>query len=85
MPRPSPATYSSGTKRCAPTARDSLLDAYLDKIEEWVERSQGDIRADVCNRKLIAMGYAGSERTTRRAVALANAMYARGHRRVFRP
>jgi hypothetical protein len=78
MPRPSPATYSSGTKRCA-------LDAYLDKIEEWVERSQGDIRADVCNRKLIAMGYAGSERTTRRAVALANAMYARGHRRVFRP
>jgi transposase len=35
--------------------------------------------------KLVAMGYSGSERTTRRAVADAKAAYRRGHRRVFRP
>jgi transposase len=66
-------------------ARDSVIDPYRDKIEEWVEHSKGDIRADVVHRKLTAMGYGGSERTTRRAVARAKAAYERGHRRVFRP
>jgi transposase len=67
------------------TARDSVTDPYRDKIEEWVEHSKGDIRADVVHRKLAAMGYSGSERTTRRAVASAKAAYERGHRRIFRP
>jgi hypothetical protein len=66
-------------------ARDSVTDPYRDKIEEWVEHSRGDIRADVVHRKLTAMGYCGSERTTRRAVAQAKAAYERGHRRIFRP
>ena len=47
----------------------------LPKVEEWVERSQGKIRADEAHEKLIAMGYAGSERTTRRAVAEVKAAY----------
>jgi len=49
--------------------RATSLDELLPKIEEWVERSKGAIRADVVHHKLAAMGFAGSERTTRRAVA----------------
>jgi transposase len=74
-----------GVPADAAPARDSVIDPHLDKIEEWVERSQGDIRADVVHRKLVAMDYRGSERTTRRAVAAAKGAYRRGHRRVFRP
>jgi transposase len=67
------------------TRRDSIVSPHLDKVEEWVERSQGDIRADVVHDKLTAMGYEGSERTTRRTVAFAKDNYERGHRRIFRP
>jgi transposase len=67
------------------SVRDSIVSAHLDKIEELVERSQGDIRADVVHDKLSAMDYEGSARTTRRAVAAAKDAYERGHRRVFRP
>ena len=41
----------------------------MPKIEELVDRSKGKIRADVAHRKITAMGYRGSERSTRRAVA----------------
>src|SRR3990170_4049217 len=58
-------------------ARDRAVDPYVAKIEEWVDHSNGDIRADVCHRKLQTMGYDGSERTTRRAVAAAKAAYER--------
>jgi hypothetical protein len=50
-----------------------------------VDRSHGSIRADVAHRKLVAMGFTGSERTTRRAVAAAKKAWRSGHRRVFRP
>jgi hypothetical protein len=43
------------------------IDAIVEKIEEWVDRSRGKIRADVAHRRLVAMGYVGSERTTRRS------------------
>ena len=46
-----------------------VIDPFLEKLEELVERSHGKIRADVAHDKMIAMGYTGSERTTRRAVA----------------
>ena len=36
-----------------------------------MEASNGKVRADVAHDKLVALGYAGSERTTRRAVAAA--------------
>lgn len=65
--------------------RAMTLDEFLPKIEEWVDRSNGRIRADRVHDKLTAMGFAGSERTTRRAVAEAKAVWRAGQRRVFRP
>ena len=55
----------------ASALRPGLIDAFLPKLEELVERSKGRIRADVAHEKIAAMGYAGSERSTRRAVAAA--------------
>jgi transposase len=69
----------------APQHREQLIDPFREKIEEWVELSHGRVRADVAQRKLEPMGYAGSERTTRRAIAEAKAAYRAGHRRRFRP
>ena len=68
-----------------PQRRERITDPFLGKIEEWVERSDGKIRADVAYDKLVALGYAGSERTARRAVAEVRANYRRGRRRVYRP
>lgn len=66
-------------------ARPQLIDEYLPKVEEWVERSKGKVRADVAHEKLLALGFAGSERTTRRAVAKVKQSYRAGHVRVHRP
>jgi transposase len=65
--------------------RPMAIDPFLDKIEEWIDRSRGNIRADVVHDKLVAMGFTGSERTTRRAVAAAKKTWRAGNRRVFRP
>ncbi|MGO9082969.1 MAG: IS21/IS408/IS1162 family transposase [Streptosporangiaceae bacterium] len=69
----------------AAVRRGSVTDPYLEKLEELVDRSKGKIRADVAHEKITAMGYAGSERTTRRAVAQLKAAWAAGRRRVHRP
>ncbi len=69
----------------AGAVRPSVVDPYRVKIEELVDRSRGKIRADVVHDKLVAMGYLGAERTTRRAVAQAKTAWAAGRRRVFRP
>jgi transposase len=61
------------------------VDAFAEKIEEWVDRSRGRIRADVAHQRLVAMGYLGSERTTRRAVAQAKRHWRAEHGRRFRP
>ena len=66
-------------------ARPQLVDEFLPKVEEWVDQSKGKIRADRAHEKLLALGYTGSERTTRRAVAEVKAAYAAGNRRVHRP
>ncbi|WP_447924908.1 IS21 family transposase [Georgenia muralis] len=68
-----------------PAARPQLIDDFLPKVEEWVERSRGKIRADVAHAKLVALGYTGSERTTRRAVAAVKRAYRLGTTRVHRP
>jgi transposase len=68
-----------------PAARPQLVDEYLPKVEEWMERSKGKIRGDVAHDKLVAMGYLGSERTTRRAVAAVRKNYKAGRVRVHRP
>lgn len=60
-------------------------DSHAEKIAEWVERSQGKVRADKVHERLLAMGYRGSERTTRRAVARAKALWQAGNGRVTRP
>jgi transposase IS116/IS110/IS902 family protein len=65
--------------------RPMLIDEYLPKLEELVDRSRGKIRADKAHRKITAMGYAGSERTTRRAVARLKQAWHAGRRRVHRP
>ena len=61
--------------------REMLADPYREKLEEWVDHSRGKVRADVAHDKLIALGYTGSERTTRRAVAEAKTAYRAGRRR----
>ena len=65
--------------------RAMAVDPFLDKVEEWVDRSNGQVRADVVHDKLVAMGFTGSDRSTRRAVAAAKKAWQAGHRRVFRP
>jgi transposase len=66
-------------------ARPQRADEFWPKLEEWMERSRGKVRADVAHEKLAALGYRGSERTTRRAVARVRAAYQAGRVRVHRP
>ena len=65
--------------------RGSVSDPFSDKITEWIDLSQGRVRADVVHRKLVAMGYEGSERTTRRVVAALKGDWTREHRRGYKP
>jgi transposase len=65
--------------------RDRLMDGFRDKLVELVEASNGHVRADVAHDKLVAMGYQGSGRTTRRETAAAKRALRSGQRRVFRP
>ena len=83
------ARYVAGRERGrAPGAaarRPGVIDGFLPKLEELVERSKGKIRADKAHEKIAAMGYAGSQRTTRRAVAGLKEAWRAGRRRVHRP
>ena len=69
----------------AASPRPGVIEEFLPKLEELVERSKGKIRADVAHEKITAMGFTGSERTTRRAVARLKQAWHSGRRRVFRP
>ncbi len=40
-------------------ARAMLVDEFLPKVEEWVERSQGKLRADIAHDKLVGLGFSG--------------------------
>jgi hypothetical protein len=62
-----------------------LIDGFLPQVEAWVQNSEGKVRADVVHDKLLALGFTGSERTTRRAVAGVKAAYRLGRARVHRP
>ena len=75
----------AGELKTGSVVRTQLIDPFRDKIEEWVEASHGRIRADVALRKLEPMGFTGSDRTLRRAIAEAKVIYRAGHRRHFRP
>ena len=39
-----------------PQPRAQLIDEFLPKLEEWIERSHGKLRADVAHDKLVALG-----------------------------
>lgn len=79
------ALREAGADPAARERRSRSIDAFLGKAEELVDRSNGKIRADVVHRRLTAMGYDGSERTTWRAVAELTAAWRAGHRRTCRP
>ena len=66
-------------------SRPAMERAFLAKIEELVDRSHGQIRADKAHGKLVAIGYQGSPRTTRRWVADAKRRWRRKHGRRTRP
>ena len=65
--------------------RPMLIDEFLPKVEEWIDRSKGNLRADVAHDKWLGLGFTGSERTTRRAVAVVKKNYRLGRVRVHRP
>ena len=69
----------------AAAPRPSLIDEFLPKLEELVDKSEGKIRADVAHDKIAAMGFTGSDRTTRRAVHEIKTAFRAGRRRVHRP
>ena len=79
------AVRDAGGDPLAKTCRPRLIDAFMPKVEELVDRSKGKIRADVAHRKITAMGYRGSERSTRRAVAEVKVAWLAGRRRRYRP
>lgn len=58
---------------------------FVEKLEELVDRSHGKIRADKAHERLVAMGYLGSDRSTRRRVAEAKHRYRQKHGRRTRP
>ncbi len=65
--------------------RSKTADAFADKITEWIEHSHGHIRADVVHKKLCAMGYTGSERTTRRVVSALKDAWCHDSHRTYKP
>jgi transposase len=79
------AVREAGGDPLARAVRPRLIDGFMPKIEEMVDRSKGKIRADIAHRKITAMGYRGSERSTRRAVAEVKEAWRAGRRRRYRP
>jgi transposase len=79
------AAREAGVAVSEPVVRAKVTDPYVDKIAEWVERSEGKVRADKVHERLLGMGFTGDERTTRRAVADARRAWWAGHRRTYRP
>lgn len=79
------AARDRGVPVTGPGRRERIIDEHLPKIEEWVDRSSGKARADVIHARLLGLGFSGTERTTRRAVAQAKAAWRAGNRRTYRP
>ncbi|MFJ6285335.1 IS21 family transposase [Pseudarthrobacter oxydans] len=79
------AARDAGRPIAEPALRPRVTDVFLPKIEEWIDASKGRIRADKAHEKLLALGYTGSERSTRRAIAQVKAAWRLGHARVHRP
>jgi transposase len=67
------------------TRRARMIDDWRDVLEGWVSESKGKIRGDKAHEKLVALGYGGTDRTTRRALAEIKAQWRLGNTRVHRP
>ena len=65
--------------------RPAMEAEFAAKVDELVDRSRGKIRADVAHGKLVALGYQGSPRTTRRWVAEAKRRWRQRNGRRTRP
>ena len=78
------AARDAGRPVLGPAQRVRLIDDFMPKIEEWVDRSHGKVRADIVHERLVGLGFAGCERTTRRAVATVKAAGRAGNRRSYR-
>jgi transposase len=65
--------------------RPAMEQLFAAKIDELVDRSNGRIRADAAHDKLIALGYQGSARTTRRWVAESKRRWRQRNGRRTRP
>ena len=79
------AARGAGELSGRPVRRGQFIDPFLEMLEEWVEAGKGRVRVEVCHEKLVAVGYGGSERTTRGVVAAARKAWRAGRRRVHRP
>lgn len=79
------AARAAGLDATMRVERAKVSDPFADKIIEWIDASQGRIRADRVHAKLEAMGYQGSERTTRRVVAALKAEWRRENTRAYKP
>jgi hypothetical protein len=79
------AIRDAGADPLERTRRPRAIDPFLDKVEELVDKSVDRIRADVVHQRLVAMGFTGTDRSTRRAVAEVKAAWRAGHRRTYRP
>jgi transposase len=79
------AREAAGGGLAVRSRRRPLVDAFAGKIDELVDRSSAQIRADKAHGVLVAMGYEGSSRTTRRAVAEAKRRWRNKHGRRTRP
>jgi hypothetical protein len=67
------------------TRRARMIDDWRDLLEGWVSDSKGKIRGDKAHDKLMALGYTGTDRTTRRALAEIKSQWRLGNTRVHRP
>ncbi len=68
----------AGTDLAVPARRARLIDEFMPKIEELVEASNGRVGADHVHRRLVAVGFTGTDRTIRRVVAAAKESYRAG-------
>src|SRR5664280_2485199 len=53
------AARDAGRPVTGPGRRERLIDPFLDKVEEWVERSEGGVRADKVQSGCWSWGSAG--------------------------
>ncbi|APZ33720.1 transposase [Microbacterium aurum] len=79
------AARDAGRPVGAAARRPRVIDEFLPKVEELVEKTKGKVRADKVHEVLTSIGFEGSERSTRRAVAAVKASWRAGNRRVHRP